>query len=311
MSMWRTRRWPADGPVPAGVLLALAVVLAFAPDHFLPMLLRAFLWPWAIAGLCGALWAAWSKRFWIATSLGVVALAALLSIQATIGGTMRADGPHVLRVAQMNVLQPNDDHGSVLVEAMATGADVISLQEVDPEWDQVLRDGLANVYPYHRAVPGTNCYGIAVFSKRPFLRERVLWLCGRPVIDVSVNTGTGPLRVLAVHASSPGDYHDFRKRNAQLKEVAGLLVDDPTPTVVVGDLNTTSWDEAFVSLARRTGLREHPENTSATWPSAFGLALMPLDHVLVNTALSIAHFRTFTITGSDHRGVVADIHACP
>lgn len=300
------RRFP-DGPLHAGIVLALGVVLAFAPDHFLPMLVRAFLLQWLLFfGVLAAL-GTWQRRWWLTgASAGAALLVVMPAVPArTVPIGTAADAE--LRIAHLNVFQPNDAFAEVLQAARATDADVLSFQEVDERWAQALVQGLGADYPYHRIAPRGNCYGIALFSRRPFEHADVLYLTERPVIDATVRTEAGPVRVLAVHASSPGSYREFRDRNRQLDRLAEVVGASDRPVAVVGDLNTVSWDHALRRLCASTGLRESADAPSATWPSIAGLALIPLDHVLATPALDILAPRSFPIPGSDHRGLVAGL----
>ncbi len=303
--------WP-DGPLAAGVLLTIASVLAFAPDLFLTMLARAFLWEWALVFLIVALWNLRYSRWWsaVAASIGCALTISppLSSVTNDPSGPERTSGAMALRVAQMNLLQPNTDHAEVLATALRTDADVISFQEVSPSWARALEAGLAGKYPFHRVLPGTNCYGIALYSRLPFDRAEVVFLRCRPMIDATVRTASGPVRVLCVHATSPGDHACFRERNNQLEQFASIIAANHMPTLLIGDLNTVSWDHALRKLRNSAGLRENVRGVGPTWPSLPGFALMPLDHVLVTDRLVVTALDSFTISGSDHRGLVADIH---
>lgn len=298
-----------DGPVAAGVLLVAGCALAFAPDPFLLMVARAFLWQWALCAVAIALFAVLTARWWSAGAGAVVALLLAFPPERTVQSLPGEAGTALLRVAQMNVFQPNDDHQQVIATALATGADVISFQEVSPEWARVLGAGLRDKYPYQRIVPRTNCYGIALFSSIPFLRADLMPLAGRTMLRAEVFTASGPVRLLSVHATSPGSYSHFRERNSQLDELAHIVNDRGMPVVLFGDLNTVSWDHALVRLCARTGLREHADNMRATWPSLGGLALIPLDHILVTRELTVDGLDVFPISGSDHCGITALIRA--
>lgn len=301
-------RW-TDGPITAGVLLALGCALAFAPDPFLLMIARSFLWQWSLCAMVIAAFAFLTRRWWSGTAAVLVALLLASPPQRTVQSDSADRGEALVRVAQMNVFQPNDDHDEVIAAAMATDADVISFQEVSPTWAAVLQRGLADRYPYHRLVARNNCYGIALFSRLPFLRVDVLPLQCRSMLCAEVATSAGPVRLLSVHATSPGSYDHYQERNAQLKELASVVNDSPMPVVLFGDLNTVSWDHALVDLCSRTGLREHADNTDATWPSFAGMALIPLDHILVTKELAVDGLDIFRISGSDHCGISAVIRS--
>lgn len=301
-------RWK-DGPVVGAGILVAACGLAFAPDPFLLMLARSFMIQWALLAVGVAVLAFLTRRWWSAVSACCAALLLGFPPHATVQARTVGEGAELLRVAQMNLYQPNTDHEAVLAAARATNADVISFQEVSPEWAVILDQGLVSEYPFRRMVPARNCYGIALFSKLPFADIRTVYVLGSPMLCAEVTTRSGPVRLLSVHATSPGSYTHFQRRNAQLDALAGIVNERPMPMVVFGDLNTVSWDRSLVRLCARTGLREHSDNLGATWPSFAGLALIPLDHILVTNELAVAKLASFTIAGSDHRGVTAHIRA--
>jgi endonuclease/exonuclease/phosphatase (EEP) superfamily protein YafD len=301
-------RW-TDGPFSAGILLAFGCVIAFAPDPFLLMLARAFIRQWSLVFLGIALFAYLTRRLWSGGAALMIALLLAFPPHRTEQARLSDNGRELVRVTQMNVFQPNDDHADVIAAALATDADVISFQEVSPAWALVLQQELAGRYPFHRLVPGNNCYGIALFSRLPFLRIDVLPLARRSMLSAEVATPEGPVRLLSVHATSPGSYAHFKERNDQLDRLATLVNESAMPVVLFGDLNAVSWDHAFVRLCDRTGLREERGSTQATWPSIAGFALIPLDHILVTKQLAVTGLGVFSISGSDHRGITATIRS--
>lgn len=289
------------------ILICTGLVLSFAPDLYVFMLARAFLWPWTVAFGTFALISIASGRPWPALA-AVVALLLMCMAQANGQSSAPAKkGNECLRVAQMNLYQYNDRHEDVLRAARDTHADLISFQEVDSAWAQALTQGLRTLYPYHRIRSQHDCYGIAAFSKLPMLNAKVVPIGQRPAITAVMRTSHGPVRLLAVHVTSPGSYGEFHDRQDQLELLADLVAASTMPMVVLGDLNTVSWDDAFHELCAKANLHEGGGAPRATWPATVGLPLVPLDHVLVTSQLGVASTRSFTIPGSDHRGLVADI----
>lgn len=181
------------------ITLSLALVGAFAPDAYLPMLFRAFIVPLALVlGVLAAASALW-RRWWLAQAalLGV----AILLIQVPAASVHQAgSGRTALRIFHMNVLQPNTAFAEVLAVAQASDADVISVQEVGPEWATALQQGLVASHPYVHLEPRNNCYGIALFSRRPFQQVELLEVEGTPFIEARIDMAGGSMRLLAVHA---------------------------------------------------------------------------------------------------------------
>lgn len=295
----------------AVAVLAIACVLVFAPDAYLPMLARAFMLWWAVLFATVALFACIRKQWW--WSIASLASAVLVIVQVRTPGMepISKGGSHGLRMAHMNVWQPNEDRARAIAAAVATNADLISVQEVSPEWAVALQGALAKDYPYHHVVPSTNCYGIALFSKRPFESVRTITIAGAPFIEAMVNVEGKIVRVFAVHATSPGSHAHFRRRNVQLAALAERIRSEPVPTLVIGDLNTVHWDGAYERFCSRSGVRPINSPFNITWPSVGPFALIPLDHALVSGGLRPTALSSFEVNGSDHRGLLAEVRLAP
>lgn len=289
------------------ITLVLSCALIFSPDAYLPMLARAFMLWWAVGFGALVLLAAWRRMWWWALANCIAAPLVLLQVGTPVAAQVRATNALGLRIAHMNVLQPNDDHAEAIASVLATNADLISVQEVSPEWAAALRSGLAHQYPYQHIVPNDNCYGIALFSKLPFAQVSTISSAGAPFIEAMIDVGGSRVRVYAVHATSPISYAHFRRRNSQLTELAERVRRGAMPTLIVGDLNTVHWDGAYVRFCARSGARPINSPYQITWPSIGPLAMIPLDHALVSGGLSPQGISTFKVQGSDHRGLLAEV----
>lgn len=292
----------------ATALLAAAVFIALSPDAYLPMLVRAFIEPLSAAFALVALFFL-LRRKWLQLPSALAGCAMLL-VQVPPAASEPpepAEGP-LLRLLHMNVLQPNTSYKESIGMALAGQADVISMQEVGREWATALGQGLRNEYPYQHVEPRSDCYGIALFSKRPFTSVRTMTMQGTPFIEAWMDVEGTPVRLMAVHATSPTSYAHFRQRNAQLAQLGDHLAPCDTATVLLGDLNTVPWDAAFRRLTARTGLVSTAKSTLRTWPSFGPFALIPLDHVLVSSDVQAVSLRSVQIPGSDHRGLHAELH---
>lgn len=290
----------------AASLLALTCVLAFAPDAYLPMLARSGMRIGAWALLLSSLWCFWRRWWWgfVASTVAVVIILIHTQVPALVPMTRVGHG---LRVAHFNVLQPNRQRSEVIEAIRATNAELVSIQEVDEAWAAALIDGLGREFPFHHVVPRSDCYGIALFSRRPFQQVATLEVHGAPFIEAIVPADDQEVRFLVVHATSPTSHRHHQRRNAQLRELSDRLAGSHLPTVLVGDLNTVHWDDAFRALCVGTGSRPVVPPSSRTWPALGPMALIPLDHVLLSPNMGFSSLALCDIPGSDHRGLIADI----
>lgn len=304
MNIAQRIRW-IDHPSFSVLILVLAAVLTWSPDVFGAMHVRAFLPQWALFFALLGMIALYRKRWSSALAAGLAVSLMFFARTTDALSDPDANGVVGLRIAQMNVLKANSRYADVVGAALATGADVISIQEVGPGLEPLLRTQLASAYPHMRILARADNYGIALLSKTPFLEARFVELEGVPMVDAVIASTSKRVRVVSVHTTSPGNTMQFRERNAQLIALEKLLGASPLPTVLVGDLNTVPWDSAFGRLCRAAGLHGNHKGIRATWPSFMGLALIPLDHVLVTPHMEVLGLTRFTIPGSDHCGLVA------
>lgn len=289
------------------LMLAAVTVMCLAPSAYLPMLARAFVLQWAMVFLVIAGFALWMRRSIAMVAALICALVSLTEVTTPTGARVGAASGRSLSVAHMNVWQPNTSRQRAIESALATRADVLSVQEVDRIWAGALVNGLSRRFPYHRLVPDPSCYGIALFSRFPFRSVAIRHASGTPFVDAVIRVNGDPVRVLAVHAPSPTSYAQFRRRNAQLGTLAEEIRAMDLPTVVVGDLNTVHWDPEFVRMCTRSGAVPVTGPEVRTWPTLGPMALIPLDHVLIAGGITAEHVNTFEIPGSDHRGLVSNI----
>jgi len=181
--------------------------------------------------------------------------------------------------------------------------DLLVLEEVDDRWLMALRPDLA---AYHESVcmPRGDSFGIALFSRFPVLHSRILTLdeVGVPSILAEIMTPQGACTVLATHPLPPLGGAYTRLRNRQLAEVPRWLQGARSPVLLLGDLNTTPWNHAFVQLVRESGLRdsERGHGVQASWPTANVLLRIPLDHCLSGAGITVVSRAIGPDVGSDH-----------
>ena len=301
------RQHPSNGPLAAGALLLFAMVAAHGPATFPVMLLRSALWPWCLLFLAFALWNLVLRRAWLVGAATLSALVCLSGVGHTPAQPKEEGGGAGFRVALINLLQENRQQAEVARVALGTGADAIAFLEVDPLWARALDQHLGADYPFRRTVAGTNQYGIALYSRLPFNNAEIFDLVGRPAIEADLTTPIGTVRLFCVHTSSPRGPAAFRDRNRQLEALADRARAVARPVVIMGDLNAVSWDADLERVVERMEVGEAPGGPPATWPTLFGRALMPLDHIFVSAGLGLDGPEPLRIPGSDHRGLVADI----
>lgn len=291
------------------VLPALAVLLCSAAaaggSGFPWVMPNAFLIPGAALLVILAVWALWRRKLLLAgAAVTSVFIAVWPIVEVGSAQKQAARGGAFITVAHLNVHEANEAVAAVAAVAKATGADVLSLQEVDEHWYRALQGHLASELPYHFHAPAERNYGIALFSKYPLDPAEVLDLAGLPALRTKVSVEGKALVLISAHLRAPESASKWQHRNRQWELLAQAVRTAGEPVCLVGDLNTVPWDPAFKQFERATGLWHGTHAWRPTWPSLGGISCVPLDHVLTSAACADREIRSFNIPGSDHRGLV-------
>jgi endonuclease/exonuclease/phosphatase family metal-dependent hydrolase len=133
----------------------------------------------------------------------------------------------------------------------------------------------------------------------------------------------GAMRLLAVHAIAPYLPWRLPKRRGHLSALSDRMSELAfnEPALTIGDFNTAHFERAWRRFATSaldsrwhwlTHEEDHrPAKRRGTWPFGSVWSPVALDHALVCPQVggsdAAPTMRTFTIPGSDHRGLVVEV----
>jgi endonuclease/exonuclease/phosphatase (EEP) superfamily protein YafD len=246
-----------------------------------------------------------------ALALAALALAAWhllpsLRVAAASPPNPDCEGP-AFTVITANLQYSNRDQQSFLDWLSGRSADLLVVQEVTPAWARAL-EALPD-YPDRHVLARDDPYGMAVLSRRPFLRVDSADLTGDglPSVDGAVPVGGAPVRFLALHTHWPIVPALARARDAALGAAATRTAGAAEPVVLLGDLNLTADSPAYRRLLRDGGLRDVQGATfwRPTWMAGLWPLALRIDHILVSPQWCVEHVEVGPAIGSDHRPVLA------
>lgn len=215
-----------------------------------------------------------------------------------------------LRVLSVNLLASNRDAGDLLDEIKTIDPDVLILQEYSVRWHKILNNALEDYsHRLHEII--NSPFGIAAYSKRPYLKKHVTYFNQAlfPAVDVEIQVESATVRILGIHPIPPVSPVAYSMRNAYLHKVAEFAGGVDGALVVMGDFNTTPWSWYFSQLLKAGGLVSSRDGRGLhpTWPAGFWPLWTPIDHIVHNRKLQTVHFESGTSFGSDHFPVWADL----
>ena len=188
-------------------------------------------------------------------------------------------------------------------------ADLVALEEVNDHWLSALSVPL-RAYPYSKAMPRADNFGIALFSKYPIVQSEIRQVgeVDIPSVIAELELPDGPLTVIATHPLPPGGAEYSRLRNDQLSRLPGIVKQVRSPVLLLGDLNATPWCSHFRRLLSQSGLRDSSQGRGVqpSWPTYLPILLIPIDHCLHTAGIHVTRRAIGPNVGSDHYPLVVD-----
>jgi endonuclease/exonuclease/phosphatase (EEP) superfamily protein YafD len=290
-------------------------------SHRLVALASAFLPYGAIAWLVAAvilLMATRGRGRWLAAPLVAGLLAHSLMFAAYFDTTNQAPAgtEPTLRLMSLNLRYGQADLGQLLTEVERVRPDVLVLTEFTSQADAVLTaPEWQALLPHHLGTTGRpmgphewgDSSGTQVLSRTP-LTELARSEDTRATSLVVRLTAAGRSFVLvAAHpanAVSEG-LNGWLRESQQLIALAKPY--SSGPLVIAGDLNSVPEHYTLRNLLAATGLHECLTGWQPTYPAHRMVPLIRIDHVLASAQFTTVSSDTFAASGSDHRGVVAEL----
>lgn len=223
----------------------------------------------------------------------LAAAPAALSYRASAAPTA---GPHALY--QKNLYFRLPDAGAIIADIRASGAAVVTLQEVT-EPNRAVMQALAGSHPVQAWCPyaRSRAGGTAVLSAWPALGEP---LCpeGGGLTAVRLQAPFGPVWAVSLHLLWPWPYG----QETQAARVADFLAGLDGPVILGGDFNMAPWGWSLRRIARAAGTAKAGP-TATTLAGKIPFAPLTIDHVLLPRGWRGAQ-EIRPELGSDHRGIL-------
>lgn len=216
----------------------------------------------------------------------------------------------VLEVTTLNLYRRNPSREKVIDFLRNQRADLLIVQEADPEWHHHLRE-LGQSYPFSAPRHAWRSSSTLVFSRDPIVAAKHVAVADNhgSLLVVEVSWAGQRLVVMPVHLESPMSAAQARSRNFQLAAIAKHAKSVAGPLVIAGDFNATPWSPCFAKLLVAAGLggKVRRRRWIPTWPTFLPLLAIPIDHVLTNRELAIVEVARGPDLGSDHWPLTATL----
>lgn len=212
-----------------------------------------------------------------------------------------------LNVAQFNLT--NSSTPSDMLNALrASGADLLSIHEVTPGWNQWLEDSLSTTYPFHHTMVDLGIFGMAIFSKSPLSSVDTFYYEEIPCLRACLQKDGTDLCLVSVHTEPALNEYYSRRLEGQLETLTAQIHRMDMPLLVMGDFNAVSWSKELQHFMDSTGLLESRSGFMDRQRSFWDV---PVDHIFHSSRLGCADFENFSDRTGHHLGIMATFHIKP
>jgi endonuclease/exonuclease/phosphatase (EEP) superfamily protein YafD len=215
-------------------------------------------------------------------------------------------GEPTLKVAQFNLTAHSGDYSSFLNVLRKTEADIISVQEVTPDWAHVLEDSL-KMYPHQCSYQSTSIYSLKVLSKHSFAICDTLFCDKVPslILGFKNKPKDKPVYIISTFIEPAVFLSAYKRMQKQLDTIALKIKSISAPTITVGDYNvasSTSEVQQFRQMANLNDSRRGYRPTRAD--GHFSLMDAPTDHIFYTNHFNCIDFQTISGVESERLGIM-------
>jgi endonuclease/exonuclease/phosphatase (EEP) superfamily protein YafD len=248
-----------------------------------------------------------------ATAVAGAALTAAVGPRAVPYRQPPAAGP-VLRVLTANLLFGRAVAEEVVELVCRKHADVLFVQELtDEAAARLQRAGLGELLPYRVRQPTPHGTRDSIYARYP-LRGRPLAApvsAARCTARLDLPSGQS-VQLTCIHAAPPKPPWSPDATARWRSQLSALPAPGDSPRILAGDFNATLDHAQFRRLLRRGYLDAASQvgnGLSPTWgpQPARRLALLAIDHVLIDRRCAVLTTSAHWLTGSDHRALYAEL----
>lgn len=242
-----------------------------------------------------------NKRKAVLTSFGLCAVLCVF-LKGESNSRMNApaeNNQQSLSIAHINLA--NAESAQELTDMMvASDPDVISVQELTPDWSGVLANLMAVQYPYSFTEVRIDPYGKGIYSKYPI--QDVDSLNNNAIRDYKFELKIGQ-EIFCLYSSylTPAlDKNSKRAAQAQLLQLESNINKQQYRSLVFGEYNMTYWNEDIRGFRNRTNLLNTRKDVLPT------SLKVPYDHIFFTPDIECLKFGKINTSSGNKLGLFAN-----
>ena len=200
-----------------------------------------------------------------------------------------------LNIAQLNITSTHEHIYETIESIKNTDVDILSLQEITPDLGILLKQELAELYPYRSIVYRKEDFlGIGIFSKLPFANIDTFYVDDIPNLSMDVLCADKETSIITSFVYPELSSADNTKVLAQFEAIQKYAKQKSKPIIAVGDYNQLQFSNYLKELKREAFLNDSRR---------FQFFDNPTDHILFSSHFECVEFQTISNRFTNHLGI--------
>ena len=176
--------------------------------------------------------------------------------------------------------------------------DVVSFQELNLDW-KLIEDKLKVRFPYSVSEVRIDPYGMAIYSRTPFIDSDMFMCEDIPNIYVEVEKADSRFQIISSYLIPALDNQGLRKASKQLDAIAEKVVNNGNvPLIALGEYNMVYWTNEIRNFRSKTRLQNSRRDLVDS------NLRVPYDHIFFSNSLECIEFAEMKDESQNYIGIM-------
>lgn len=176
--------------------------------------------------------------------------------------------------------------------------DVLSFQELTPDWNYILQEKLKEQYPYNMSIVRIDPYGMAFYSKIEFNSMDTFLFENKPNLEAEVTVDNQKITLFSSYLMPNISKSNSEITKEHLDMISFKIRDKESPVIALGDYNMVYWANAISRFRDKAQVFHSRRDVSED------VLKPPYDHIFFSTDMECTKFQNLTDLEENHIGIM-------
>lgn len=201
-----------------------------------------------------------------------------------------------LSVAHFNVSNVQDIR-HMIKTIRDINVDLLSFQELTPDWNKILQDSIQDMYPYNISLVRIDPFGMAMYSKDAFESIDTFLYDNKPNLEAELLVDQQPIYVIGSYIVPNNGKNEDVETLEHLDLIEYRVRNKDTAVVALGDYNMVYWANP-ISRFRANAQMMHSRRDVTE-----GKLKPPYDHIFYSVDMECTKFENIEDYQQNHIGI--------